>query len=144
VAYDAKGKAIKAVLEWKSSKPSVASVDEKTGKLKAKKAGTAKLTATSASGKKVTITVNVVKKAKAIKKLSLVKPPKTLKAGKTAVLRLKLSPSGATYKPIVFKSKKPSVVSVDKAGRLTANKKGKAVITVKAGSRYVRWTVTVK
>jgi hypothetical protein len=35
-------------------------------------------------------------------------------------------------------------VSVDKAGTLTAKKKGKAVITVKAGARTSGYTVTVK
>jgi uncharacterized protein YjdB len=143
VTYDKAG-AITAKLAWTSDKPTVATVDAATGKITAKKAGTAKLVAKALNGKSLTVTVKVMKKAKSIGKISLKKPPKTLKKGKTALLKLKVSPSGATYKPVVFRSSKPGVVSVDKAGTLTAKKKGKAVITIKIGKRIVTHTVTVK
>jgi uncharacterized protein YjdB len=143
VAYDKNG-AIQAKLSWTSSNTAVAAVGADTGKVTAKKTGTAKITAKAQNGKSVTITVKVVKKAKAIKKISLVKPPKSLKKGKTAQLKVKVLPATATYKSIVFRSSKPSVVSVDKAGMLTAKKKGKATITVKMGNRFVTHKVTVK
>jgi uncharacterized protein YjdB len=45
---------------------------------------------------------------------------------------------------VTFSSSKPSILKVDKAGKLTALKKGKAKITVKIGKlKYVR-TITVK
>jgi uncharacterized protein YjdB len=45
---------------------------------------------------------------------------------------------------VTFKSSKPKIVRVDKAGKLTALKKGKAKITVKIGKlKYVQ-TITVK
>jgi uncharacterized protein YjdB len=143
VAYDKAG-ATDALLVWASSKPAVATVDAKTGTITAKKAGAAKITATALNGKKLTVTVKVVKKAKAIGKISLVKPPKTIRKGSTAQLKLKVSPAGATYKSVVFRSNKPGVVSVDKAGTLTAKKNGKATITVKIGNRTVRHNITVK
>jgi uncharacterized protein YjdB len=85
-----------------------------------------------------------VKKAKAVKKIALVKPPKSLKVGKTVQLKLKLTPASATYSSVVFSSSKPGVVSVDKAGTLTAKKKGKASITVKVGKRFITHKITVK
>jgi uncharacterized protein YjdB len=143
VAYDKAG-ALVAKLTWASGNPSVAAVDAATGKITAKKAGSAKITVTALNGKALSVTVKVTKKAKALGKVSLTKPPTSLKKGKTAQLKLKVSPSGATYKPVTFRSSKPGVVSVDKAGTLTALKKGKAVVTVKVGNRSVKQTVTVK
>lgn len=52
-----------AVKSWKSSKKKVVSIT-KTGKIKAKKKGTAKITVTLKSGKKATCTIKVVKKPK--------------------------------------------------------------------------------
>jgi uncharacterized protein YjdB len=132
-----------AKLTWKSSKASVATVNQ-NGKISAKKTGTVKITATALNGKKITITVKVVKKAAKLKKVTLVKAPKNLKIKATKVLKLKLAPSGATNLNITFKSSKPSVITVDKAGKLFALKKGKAKITVKAGGKKVTKTITVK
>jgi alpha-L-rhamnosidase len=143
VSYDKAG-SVSALLKWNSSNPGVAAVDAKTGKITAKKTGTAKLTATALNGKKITVTVKVVNKAKAIKKVALTRAPKSLKRGKIVQLKVKLSPAAAVYKSVTFKSSKPGVISVDKAGNLTAKKKGKAVITVKAGSKFIRKTITVK
>ncbi|MGD9560561.1 MAG: Ig domain-containing protein, partial [Oscillospiraceae bacterium] len=55
----------------------------------------------------------------------------------------KLSPSKATDAVVTFKSSKPSVLQVDKAGRLTALKMGKAKLTLKAGGKTATATVTV-
>ena len=56
-----------AVKSWKTSKKKVVSVT-KSGKIKAKKKGSAKITVTLKSGKKATCTIKVVKKPKAKKK----------------------------------------------------------------------------
>jgi uncharacterized repeat protein (TIGR02543 family) len=134
-----------AKLTWRSSKPAVAAVNETTGKITPKKPGKATITATSLNGKsKRAITVTVAAKATALKKFALSGAPKSLKAGKTAQLKLKLTPSKATNPAVKFKSSAPKVVSVDKAGKLTALKKGKAKITVTAGKKKVTKTVTVK
>jgi uncharacterized protein YjdB len=133
-----------ALLEWKSSKPKVATVDARTGRIKAKAPGTAKITATALNGKKLTVTVKVVKKAVALKKFTVSGVKATLKKGKTAQIKIKLSPAGATNLKVTFKSSKKSVVAVDKAGKLTALKKGKAKITITVGKKKIVKTVTVK
>jgi uncharacterized protein YjdB len=95
------------------------------------------------NGKKLAITVAVVKKASKLKKLALVKPPKVLKTGKTAQLKLKLTPAKATNLKVKFKVK-GKAIKVDAAGKITAVKKGKAKITVSAGGKKVTMTITVK
>jgi uncharacterized protein YjdB len=74
----------------------------------------------------------------------LTKPPKTIKAGQTKILKVNLAPSKATNLSVTFKSSKPAVLKVDKAGKLYAVKKGTATITVKAGSKTVKVKVAVK
>ncbi|MDR3225131.1 MAG: S8 family serine peptidase [Clostridiales Family XIII bacterium] len=133
-----------AKLEWTSSNAKIAAVNKTTGKITPKKTGKATITAKALNGKKCTIKVYVVKKAKTRFKGSLVRPPKSLKKGKTAILKIKVTPSNATNLLVKFKSSKPSVISVDKAGKLTAKKKGKAVITVKIGKKIVKKKITVK
>jgi uncharacterized protein YjdB len=132
-----------AKLTWESSKPKVATVNAK-GKIKAKKTGTVKITATALNGKKLTINVKVVKKAVKLKKLTLKKPPKTMKAGKTAILKLKVTSAKATNLRVKFSSSNKKVLTVDKAGKLTALKKGKAKITVKIGNKKYTRTISVK
>jgi hypothetical protein len=132
-----------APLSWKSSNTKIATVDPKTGKITAKKSGKVTVTATALNKKTLKLTVRVLKKATALKKVTLVKPPKTLKKGKTKILTIKLSPKTATGVKVTFKSSKPKVIKVDKAGKITALKKGKATITVKCGKRIVKKTITV-
>jgi hypothetical protein len=133
---------IKGTITYKSSKPKVASVDKNTGKIKALKAGKTTVTATAASGKKIKLTVTVLKKAVKLTKVTVTKK-KTLAVGKTWNVAPKYT-AKATNVKVTYKSSKPSVASVDAAGRVTALKAGKAVITVKVGSKSAKATVTVK
>ncbi|MDR1815111.1 MAG: InlB B-repeat-containing protein [Clostridiales Family XIII bacterium] len=145
VAYDlAEGDTAQPVLTWASSKPKVAKVDAATGKVTAVKAGTAKITVTAEGGKSKTFTVKVVAKALKAKAVVVKKPPKTLAVGKTKALKASVSPAKATGAVLTFKSSKPSVLSVDKAGKLTALKKGTAKITVKAGGKKATIEITIK
>jgi uncharacterized protein YjdB len=132
-----------AMLSWASSNTKVASVSA-AGMIKAKSPGTAKITATALNGKKLTITVKVAKKAVALKKITASGVKATLKVGKSVQMKIKVNPAGATNLKVRFKSSKKSVVSVDKAGKLTALKKGKARITVLVGKKKVVKAVTVK
>jgi autotransporter-associated beta strand protein len=144
-SINARGKAdTNAKITWKSGNPKVATVNQTTGKITAKKPGKTTITATALNGKKLTITVNVVKKAKALKSVNLIKPPKTIKKGKTLQLKINVVPKTATNLAVKFKSSKPSVLKVDKAGKLTAVKKGKAKITVTVSGKKVSRTITVK
>ncbi|MDR1833664.1 MAG: GDSL-type esterase/lipase family protein, partial [Propionibacteriaceae bacterium] len=133
---------------WKSSNPLVASVRE-DGKITALKAGKATITATAknAGGKTVTakIKVTVVKakpKAKAAKIVA--KVPKTMTLGQVFYINAKYTSAKAAGVKIKYASSKFSIVSVDKAGRLKAGKKGTDVITIKAGKVTKKYKITVK
>lgn len=137
------GKFSKSVT-WKSSKTKVATVSSK-GVVKAKAAGTAKITAVSKTdkAKKASITVKVSKKAVKNKKLKLKASKKSLKKGKTYTVGIKAI-TKKTTDAVTFKSNKKATVSVDKFGVVKAKKKGKAVITVKCGKKKAKLTITVK
>jgi uncharacterized protein YjdB len=142
-AVDTKdGKAGKVT--FASSNPKIAKVDAK-GKVKALKPGKVTISILNADGKVLKkVTVTVAKKAIKLKKLTLVKPPKSIAMGKTKILKVKLNPAKATGVVCTFKSSKPSVLKVDKAGKLFPLKKGTTKITVKAGGKQKVITVKVK
>ena len=127
-------------LTWKSSKTSVVTVS-KNGKLTAKKVGKAKITVTTENGKKATCTVIV---RKAPKKITAKVTSKTLKKGKSFRVKVNLPGKSASYK-IRFTSSKKSVASVSANGKVTAKKKGRAVITAKTyNGKKVKIAVRVK
>jgi uncharacterized protein YjdB len=142
----APGRAVKSITKWISSNPAALEVSH-GGTVKASKQVTKKtkatVTATAYNGRSLAWTVYVVPKAKKLKKLA-VKVPKTMKRGKMHQLKVRLKSAKATGVKVTFHSSKPSVVAVDKAGRLWAKKKGKAVITVKAGGKKIKKTIRVK
>ena len=137
------GKFSKAVT-WTSSKKAVATVSSK-GVVKAKKAGTAKITAASKTNKakKATITIKVSKKAKKNKKLTLKVKKKNLKKGKTYTVAIKSMTKGTTD-AVTYKTNKKKIATVDKFGVVKAKKKGTAVITVKCGKKKAKLTIKVK
>ncbi|HIR28374.1 MAG TPA: Ig-like domain-containing protein [Candidatus Choladousia intestinigallinarum] len=126
-------------LTYQSSNKKVATVSSK-GVIRAKGAGTAKITVKSGS-KKVVVKVTVPKTK--TKKITNVPSKLTLKKGKTKVLKPKRSPSGSDEK-ITYKSSNRKVAVVSSGGKITAKKKGTAVITVTSGSISVKCRVTVK
>ncbi|MDR0432776.1 MAG: glycoside hydrolase family 3 C-terminal domain-containing protein [Bifidobacteriaceae bacterium] len=131
-------------LVWKSSKSSVASVSQ-SGKISARKAGKATITV-KAGSKSIKLKVTVLaKRSKAAKvtKVSATGVPKTMKIGQTAWLTGKYSPAKATGVKITFAASKSGAVQLDKTGRLIAKQAGKATITVKAGNKTKKYTVTV-
>lgn len=87
------------------------------------------------------VTVTVAKTAPTA--LKGVPTARTLKKGKTLTLKPKLIPQDAEAK-IIFKSSNSKVASVNTKGKITAKKKGKAVITVMAGKVKTTCEVTVK
>jgi alpha-amylase len=111
------------------------------GVVTAKKAGTAKITVKTKSGKqtvcKVTVPANV-------KKIKLNKKKLTLKVKKSYRLKATLKPSGIKD-TLTWKSSNKKVASVDKNGKIKAKKKGKAVITVTTSNgKKATCKVTVK
>ena len=95
------------------------------------------------SGYEKSVTVKVQKTA--VKTTKITGVPKTLKLKKNQKYSLKpvLKPVTSKEK-ITYKSSSSKVVKVDSKGRITAKKKGTAVITVKAGKKTVKCKVTVK
>lgn len=134
------GKKVNAT--FKSSNTKVLTVAKKTGKVTAKKNGTAKVTATYKK-KKYNCTVTVKTYATSVSITSA----KTLNlaAGKTATIKATVKPSTASNKKVSFASSNKNVATVTSAGKVTAKKAGTATVTVKAlGSKKAAKKATVK
>jgi hypothetical protein len=138
---------VSAKLTWKSSKSTLKVTDKGriTASNKIKKKTTVNVTITAENGKRKTIKVIIVPKAKKLSGVTAKLPKKlTMKNGQTYNIKVKLRTETATGVNVTFKSSKKSVVSVDKAGKLIAHKKGKARITIKAGKKKYVKTIRVK
>ena len=124
---------------YSSSNKKVAVVNSK-GKVTAKAAG--KTTITIKSGKK-SVKVTVIVPAPEVKNIKNVPTKKTLKKGKSFTLKPTLTPKGASAK-FSYSTSNKKVAAVSKNGKITAKKKGTAVITIKAGKITKSCTITVK
>lgn len=124
---------------YSSLNKKVAIVNSK-GKVTAKAAG--KATIVIKSGKK-SVKVTVTVPAPEVKNIKNVPTKKTLKKGKSFTLKPTLTPTGASAK-FSYSTSDKKVATVDKKGKITAKKKGTAVITVKAGKITKECKITVK
>ena len=139
----AKGDSVKS---WKSTNTKIFTVKGKengTCKLTAKKAGTAKLQITLASGLKKTVTVKVQKTAVKTTKVTVANTKVTVKKGKKVALKPVVKPFTSKQK-VTYTSSNKKVATVSSKGVVTGKKKGTAKITVKSGSKSVKVTVKVK
>ena len=132
-------------VKWSSSNEAVATVDS-NGKVTAKKAGTAVITATSSNGKTAGCTVTVKQKEIAITGISLNKSTTSLTEGESETLTATITPSNATGdKTVKWSSSNEAVATVDSNGKVTAKKAGTAVITATSSNgKSASCTVTVK
>ena len=132
-------------VKWSSSNEAVAAVDS-NGKVTAKKAGTAVITATSSNGKTAGCTVTVKQKEIAITGISLNKSTTSLTEGESETLTATITPSNATGdKTVKWSSSNEAVAAVDSNGKVTAKKAGTAVITATSSNgKSASCTVTVK
>lgn len=132
----APSKAVNKAITWKSSNTKYAVVS-KNGKVTTKIAGKGKhvtITATAKDGSKVSGNYKI-KIAKGIVKKVNVTAPKTVKAGKTVKLKVKVTATAGAYKTLSWTSSNTKYATVSKTGKVTAKKagKGKTVkITAKA------------
>ena len=112
-------------ITYKSSNTKVATVNS-SGKITAKKKGTAYITVKTVNGKTAKIKITV---KKAPSKITLSAKSKTVKKNKTYTVKAKL-PSGSAG-GITYKSSNTKVATVNSRGKITAKKKGTAYITAK-------------
>lgn len=134
-------------LTWTSSDQNVATVDA-NGKVTALKAGTAKIKVTAASGVSAECTVTVTAAGSGttdpgatVTKLTLNKKSITIGVKEKVSLKATVNPKNAK---LSWTSSKPKIATVSGKGQVTAKKAGKTVITVKAGNKTAKCTVTVK
>lgn len=112
---------------WTSSKKSVATVDQ-NGVVKAKKKGTATITAKS-DGKKYTCKVTV---KQPVTKVKLNQKNIRISIGKTYKLKTTVTPTSANNRKVSWSSSDKSVVTVSSSGQIKAVSAGTATITAKA------------
>ena len=131
------------VLDWKSSRVSVATVDE-NGYVTALSTGTATITATArdGSGKKASCTVKVY--ADGVESISLDKTELTVYKGNSSALSVTVLPSTANQ-AVLWSSSDESVATVSQYGQVTAVDVGTAEITatIADGSMCAICAVTV-
>jgi uncharacterized protein YjdB len=122
-----------ALPSWKSSSSAIASVNT-YGKIIAKKAGTAAITA-KIKGGEASCTVTVRKTQLKISDTSI-----SLERGGTH----QLTSQSSTQTPVSWKSSKKSVATVDETGKITAIKPGEATITATADGSTQSCRILVK
>lgn len=130
----------KESIEWKSSNSDVVSVSQ-SGKIKAKKDGSATITA-KLDGYTTTCEVTVKTELKDIR---IMPTELDLEEGKRASLSVICMPSNISNIPeITWSSDNEDVVEVDDRGNLTAKKQGTATVTVQVGEFQKSSKITVK
>ena len=120
-------KANRSDVTWKSSNPKAVTVS-KTGKLKAVKKGTAKITL-KAGNTKDSIEVTVGTKVDGV---NVIKPAMALPVGASSTIRPQITPADASNQALTYLSADPKIASVSKKGVVKAKKAGRTKITVKA------------
>ena len=133
-------------VSWSSSNVAVATVDL-MGKVTAKSAGTAIITATTENGMTASCTITVNKKDTniAITEVRLNKSAETLVVGETTTLTATVLPENTTdSKNVSWSSSNSEVAIVDANGTVTAKSAGTAVITaITENGKTASCTVTV-
>lgn len=131
------------VVYWSSSNRKAVQVDKKSGKITAKKAGKAYVTVTMKSGASARCLIKVQNKKVAVSKLKVSPTKVSLKKGQKLTIKTSIIPLTATDK-VSYSSSNKKVASVSAKGVIIAKKKGKAKITVRAGSKKATIMVTVR
>ncbi|MDY3919354.1 MAG: transglutaminase domain-containing protein [Candidatus Limivivens sp.] len=132
-----------SVLKWTSSKSSVVSVGKASGKLTAKKTGSAVITVTMKSGTKAACKVTVGRSTVKAKTIAFSKKKQTLTTGDSLKLEIVYNPITAVDK-ISYVISKNGVLTI-KNGVITAQKSGVAYVkaTTKSGLT-AKCRITVK
>lgn len=117
-------------LTWKSDNPEVVTVDE-NGVITGLSVGKATITVTSENGKTTTCVINVVSNEIPVEKI-IVTPNKTnMDVDSVLQLSVKIEPSNATNRDLIWTSSDESIATVDNKGIVKGLKAGKVTITAK-------------
>lgn len=112
-------------ITYSSSNSKIATVNS-SGKITAKKKGTATITVKTANGKTATIKITV---KKAPSKITLSAKSKTIKKNRTYTVRARLTSGSAAS--IKYTSSNSKIATVSSSGKIKGKKKGTAYITAK-------------
>lgn len=150
-----KTKSIKAVvspvsadnktIRYSSSNAKVATVNSKTGLIRAKSPGTVTITAKAQDGSGVLATCKVTVH-QPVTKIKVNKTAMKLPKGKSFQIKITIAPTNATNKNVTYLSGNKKVATVTANGKIIAKGKGICYITVKAkdsSGTYIRIKVTV-
>lgn len=130
-------------LTWSSSDTGVATVDS-NGKVTAKAAGPATITATAASGITAACEITVSDEVIEVTAVTLDKNEATVKVGKSLQLTATIEPSGATDQRLEWTSSRSDIAIVTD-GRVTGVAPGETTITAKtANGKTATCTITVE
>lgn len=136
-------------ITWSADKPEIADVDKASGKVTAKTAGTATVTAT-VGGKSATCAVTVNSNADKppvddvirVTSVTLDKSAITLDVGETETITATVLPNNATDKTVTWSVSPVGIVTVD-GGKVTAVSDGAATVTATADGKSATCAVTV-
>ena len=120
-------------LIWSSNNTGVATVSN-TGVVTGLASGTATITATAKDGSGVSGSCTVTVRGIAVESVVLDKTSLSLEEGETVTLVATVAPDSATDKSVTWSSSDASVVTVDAAGKVTAESTGTATVTVSTNS----------
>ena len=139
--------AAESKIKWSVSDPSIAEVNEE-GEVRAKNAGTVKVTAKLPSGKKNSFNITFLPydvEISDIEKISFKKKNISLKAGSYTQLRTSIQPKQHYHGDMNWFTMDPKIAVVDDYGIIRAKKPGKtiAVVLDSESRRYAVCNVTV-
>lgn len=124
--------ATEKTISWSSSKPSVASVDQK-GTVNALSVGTTVIKA-SAGGKNDSCTITVISKTIGVSSITLDKSSLSLKIGEEYQLNATINPSNASEKNVSWSSASSSIATVNN-GLVKGISAGETEITASCGGK---------
>ncbi len=135
-----------SVVSWKSSNSNIVKVVGKSNGscviTAGSKTGKAVISITLKSKLKKNVTITVTKGNITTTKITGVPSSLKLLRGQKTTLKPSKFPISSKEK-IIYTSSNSKIVTVDTKGRVTAKNKGTAIITVRAGEKYVKCKVTV-
>ena len=143
VAVAQKSFAEDRVLSWTTSNKKIVSVNRKTGKMTAKKLGTAVITVTMNSGAVAKCKVKVQKGMVRTTKVTAALKRITLRKGEKFKLAPVVTPV-TTSEKLICRSDNKKVATVNAKGVIKAKKKGNVKITLQSGKKKFICKVTVK